>query len=78
MTSKQITFRGHEFASPSEAIQHADATRRGEAITYGGRFFVVQREEARRLEANGVAFAYLYVGDHHEHEFGVLITVPVN
>ncbi|MCL4743317.1 MAG: hypothetical protein KJZ54_14065 [Phycisphaerales bacterium] len=77
MSSKQITFQGREFASARKAIKHAAASG-GDAIAIAGRFFAAHREEASRLDADGVAFAYLYVADHREHEYGVLITVPVN
>lgn len=71
-----ITFRATEFHDVCEALQHADEAG-DEAITVVGRFFVVARSEAERLEAEGVAFAYL--GDcvmaDGRHR---LVTVPVN
>ncbi|GMV72864.1 MAG: hypothetical protein AMXMBFR77_27010 [Phycisphaerales bacterium] len=78
MTSKQITFRGQEFGSANEAIQHTHASGRGEAIAVGGKYLVVEQAEARRMEVAGVAFAYLHVIDHQDHPHGLLVTVPVN
>ena len=62
---------GREFATAREAIEHARA-QQPVAITVGGRYRVVTRAEAHRLEAAGVAFAYLNEVD------GRVVTVPVN
>lgn len=60
-----------EFATAAEAIRFAKANR-PVAIRLEGKNLVVRQEDADRLEATGVAFAYL-----HEHE-GRIVTVPVN
>ena len=67
-----IEIKGIEFDSAHEAIQFTDASGRGEAITVGGKFLVVDQTEADRLAATGVSFAYL-----HDHK-GRIVTVPVN
>ncbi|GIW80414.1 MAG: hypothetical protein KatS3mg105_2221 [Gemmatales bacterium] len=64
-------FESLEFATAAEAIGFA-ATNRPVAIRLEGKNLVVRQEDAERLEAAGVSFAYL-----HEHE-GRLVTVPVN
>lgn len=75
---KTIQIEGIEFASANEAIQHTYASGRGEAITVGGKYLVVEQAEAHRLGAAGVAFAYLHVIDHPDHPHGLVVTVPVN
>lgn len=74
---KTIQFTAIEFPNVNAAIQYADASGRGEVITLGRRFFVVDRAEAERLAAAGVCFAYVGV---HEMADGTerLITIPVN
>ena len=71
-----ITFKADEFPTASEAIQHTEASGRGEAIVLGGKHYVVERAEADRLSAAGVPFAYLHVIDHPDHPHGLV--VPVN
>jgi hypothetical protein len=62
---------GREFRTAAAAIAFA-AAHRPVAITVDGRHLVVTRAEADRLEAAGVAFAFLTeVG-------GRVVTVPVN
>lgn len=72
-----ITIRAIEFDTAHEAIQHTDASGRGEAIHVDGRYLVVDEAEADRLAAARVEFAYL-----HDHEMpdGAhrIMTVPVN
>lgn len=75
---KTIHIEGIEFANANEAIQHTYASGRGEAITVGGKYLVVEQAEADRLAAAGVAFAYLHVIDHPDHPHGLVVTVPVN
>ena len=55
----QFHFKATEFGSPSEAIQHATASINGVAITTARRFFVVDPEEAERLETAGRHFGFL-------------------
>jgi hypothetical protein len=74
---KTIRIQGIEFASANEAIQHVSAEGVGKAISIGGKFIATTQVEARRLEADGIAFAYLGTairGDGVE----VIVTVPVN
>jgi hypothetical protein len=70
-------FRAIEFKSADEAIQHANASGRGEAILLGGRHYVMEQAEIDRLAAAGVGFAHLIV---HEMPDGTerVMTVPVN
>ena len=67
-----ITFEAVEFPSAHEAIQHSFASRQGEAIRMGGKNLVVSREDADRLAAAGVCFAYLC------DDAGRIVTVPVH
>lgn len=69
-----IEIHGTEHPHACGAIQHADndGDPSGCAIVVGGRFFRVEAAEARRLEREGVPFAYLTdLG-------GEVVTVPVN
>lgn len=75
---KTIHIEGIEFPNANEAIQHTYASGRGEAITVGGKYLVVELAEAHRLAAAGVAFAYLHVIEHPDHPHGLVVTVPVN
>jgi hypothetical protein len=72
-----ITYEAIEFETPSEAIQHTDASGRGVAISVRGQAMVVDQSDAHRLEAASVEFAYL-----HDHEMPDgshrIVTVPVN
>jgi len=72
-----IEFHGIEFKTADEAIQHASASGRGEAVLVGGKHMVVEKAEAERLAAAGVEFAYLCV---HKAPDGTerVVTVPVN
>jgi len=71
-----IEIRATEFHSAAEAIQYADASG-GEAILLNCRRLVVPQADAERLEAAGVAFAYLR---DHEMPDGShrIMTIPVN
>jgi hypothetical protein len=75
MTTIQI--KADEFPSADEAIQHTYASGRGEAIRVEGKYLVVERAEARRLEAAGVEFAYLHVHDLPDGTERV-VAVPIN
>jgi len=71
-----IPFRGIECENACEAMQHADAEG-GKPIRLAGRYFVVAEEEAERLAADGVSFAFL--SDHALRDGTYrLVTVPVN
>jgi hypothetical protein len=67
-----IEFSAIEFPSAHEAIQHSFASGQGEAILLGGENLVVSQEEADRLAAAGVSFAYLC------DDAGQIVTIPVN
>ena len=64
-------FESLEFASADEAI-HFAAANRPVAIRLESRILVVRQQDAERLAAAGVEFAYL-----HDHA-GRVVTVPVN
>lgn len=73
-----ITFKADEFLSADEAIQHTEASGRGEAIVLGGKHYVVEKAEADRIAASGVPFTYLHVIDPPDHPHGLVVTVPFN
>lgn len=73
-----ITIKADEFPTANEAIQHTEASGRGEAIVLGGKHYVVEKAEAERIAAAGVPFAYLHFIDHPDHPHGLVVTVPVN
>jgi hypothetical protein len=77
MATHEITIKGIEFPNAGEAIQHTYADGRGEAITIGGKYMVVEKAEAERLAAAGVYFAYLGL---HEMPDGStrIVTIPIN
>jgi hypothetical protein len=60
-----------DFPTAADAIRFARENR-PVAIAIGGRYRVVIRTEAERLEAAGTAFAYLHEID------GRVVSVPVN
>jgi hypothetical protein len=60
-----------EFATAVEAVRYA-AANRPVAIRLDGKNLVVRQDDADRLAAAGVEFAYL-----HDHE-GRIVTVAVN
>ena len=72
-----INFKALDFETTDEAIQHTYAGGEGVAIRLRGQPLVVLQEDAHRLEAAGVEFAYL-----HDHEMPDgshrIVTVPVN
>ena len=74
MTKQRATieFEAVEFPSAHEAIQHSFASRQGEAIRIAGKNLVVSWQDADRLAAAGVSFAYLC------DDAGRIVTVPVN
>jgi hypothetical protein len=74
MAKRQATieFEAVEFPSANEAIQHSFANRQSEAILLVGKNLVVSQEDADRLNAAGVSFAYLC------DDAGQIVTVPVN
>ena len=72
-----IEIKAIEYDNADEAIQHMDAAGWGHAISIGGRYLVVERAEADRIAAMGIAFAYLH---DYERADGkrITMTVPVN
>lgn len=72
-----VQVHGIEFENASEALQHAEASGRGQAILVGGKHLVVEEAEANRLAEMGVPFAH--VCDHQlpDGTFRI-VTVPVN
>ena len=73
-----IEFTAIEFDNADEAIQHTYADPRdGVAVLLGGKHYVMQKSEAERLAADGVAFAYLFDHDLPDGR-NILMTVPVN
>src|SRR6202140_5101264 len=72
-----IKFKNLEFESADEAIQHTSASGDGVAIKLRRERLVVSQEDADRLAAAGVEFAY-----QHDHEMpdGTrrIVTIPVN
>jgi hypothetical protein len=73
MAKRQATieFEAVEFPTAHEAIQHAEAAG-GEAIRLDDKYLVLRQDDADRLTAAGVAFAWMC-----DHE-GQIVTVPVN
>jgi hypothetical protein len=79
MTAKKPTTTIHaiECRTARAALDTARESGCGDAILLGGKHYALYRAEAERLEAAGVAFAYL-------HEITLtdgsrrIVTVPVN
>ena len=75
-----IEFTGIEFENASLALQHANASGHGVAISAVAGLngcFVVEQAEADRLAAAGVEFAYLIDHEMPDGEFRIM-TIPVN
>jgi len=72
-----IEIKAIDFDNTSEAIQHTEASRHGEAIRLDGRNLVIDQGDADRIAAAGVEFAYLC---DHELPDGShrIVTIPVN
>ncbi len=72
-----INFKALDFETADEAIQHTYASGDGVAIRLRGQPMVVEHEDADRLSAAGVEFAYLC--DHQMPDgSNRIVTVPVN
>jgi hypothetical protein len=67
---RQITVKGEEHRTPSEAVQHLSVSRHDVALSLGGRYFSVTRAEYERIEALGVQPTTWF--DYH----GRLTSVP--
>ena len=72
-----MRFDAIEFDNAHEAVQHTYAAGCGEAIRLDGKCLVVGKDDAHRLEADGIALAYLA---DHEMPDGThrIVTIPVN
>jgi hypothetical protein len=66
-----LTFEASEFTTARAALQHAEE-RGGEVIRLHGQYLVVSAEDANRLAAAGIVFAWVGQRD------GLILTVPVN
>ena len=72
-----IRFKALDFETTDEAVQHTYASGEGVAIRLNGEPLVVLQEDADRLNAAGVEFAYLC--DHKMPDGSYrIVTVPVN
>ncbi|KAA0219704.1 MAG: hypothetical protein KJ057_12995 [Phycisphaerae bacterium] len=75
---KTITFEAIELPTASEAMQHYYASGYGDrVIAVNGKYYLVKRAEAERLESAGVEFAYVVDHDLPDGR-NVIMTVPVN
>lgn len=74
---RTIQLSATEFETAAEALQWANASGQGSAITVAGRYLVAEQAELDRLAAAGVEFAYLC---DHQRPDGTqrILTVPVN
>jgi hypothetical protein len=72
----KITFKAIELPNAIEALQWADADG-GEAILLDGRNFVMARDEADRIAAAGVEFAYLVQHEMPDGDWRIM-TIPIN
>lgn len=72
-----IEFKAIEFTTAAEAIQHVDASGRGEAVLVHGRNMVVDKATLDMLEAARVYFATLHWVTRADGQ-RVIVTVPVN
>ena len=72
-----MRIKGIEFTNAREAIQQAQASQHGKAITVDGKVLVVEQAEADRLASAGIEFAYLV---EHQMPDGKhrIMTIPVN
>lgn len=77
MTTRQLTVYGVEHRTARQAIEDAKTSGRECAIRIGGKHLSVERDEADRLEAEGIPFAFLF---DHTMADGTrrLVTVPIN
>ena len=72
-----MKFEAIEFETSDEALQHVAAGGRGVAILLHAKALVVSVEDADRLQAEGVEFAYLYDEECSDGRYRIL-TIPVN
>lgn len=74
---KTIAIQGIELKTAGEALQHTEASGRGQVIHVGGKYLVVERAEADRLAEMGVFFAHVIDHEMPNGSFRIM-TVPVN
>jgi len=67
-----MQIEGIEFDTAHEAIQYPEAAGFGTAVRVDGRNLVIRQDDADRMAAAGVEFAYLC--DHR----GRIVHIPVN
>ena len=72
----KLTINARFFETAAQAIQHVNATGRGIAILFD-QPMVVAHEDADRMEATGVQFAYLCEREMPDGTWQI-VTVPVN
>ena len=75
---KTVTFEAIAFETAHEAIQHYYASGYGDrVIALVGKYYLVKKAEAERLEASALEFAYVVDHDLPDGR-NVILTVPVN
>ena len=74
---RQVKVKGFRFERAREAIDIAKASGTGQAITVAGQTLVVTKEEADRLAAEGVSFAFLCESEMPDGTHRI-VTIPVN
>ena len=72
-----IRINALDFQTADDAIQHTYASGEGVAIRLIGEPLVVLQEDADRLDAAGVEFAYLHDHEMPDGSYRIVI-VPVN
>jgi len=73
---REIIFTAIGFPSAFDALQHTEAAG-GKAVLLDGRNFVMTQDEADRVAAAGVEFAYLVQHQMPDGDYRVM-TIPVN
>jgi hypothetical protein len=73
-----IRFTAIEFENVHEAFQHYDASGYGDnVISLGGKYYLISKAEAQRIEAMGIEFAYVFDHEMPDGSYRIM-TVPVN
>jgi hypothetical protein len=73
---KTVTFKAIEFDSAGDALQHTEAAG-GKAVLLDGRNFVMTQDEADRIAAAGIEFAYLVQHEMPDGDWRIM-TIPIN
>jgi hypothetical protein len=71
-----IGFKAIEFDSAGDALQHTEAAG-GKAVLLDGRNFVMAQDEADRIAAAGIEFAYLVQHEMPDGDWRIM-TIPIN